>query len=235
MILAPQRVMFGEPEVIGWRGRYVDVRDIDKNAADETIRSGHYSGTVVWSSNFHLGVFPVLSDDLIGVLQFGPAMNPASGSSVVDPPGKWCELNRMWLAPEAPKNAGTMAISLSIKVLRQRGIEWIQTFADERCGKAGGLYQAASFLYLGSHVGEFYELDGEFYHRSVWGRKAVDSRGWGCGPRITYFNENKDRAVKREFRQYRYVRLLTKRARRDFVAKTLPYPIPLDNNKEGER
>ena len=46
-------------------------------------------------------------------------------------------------------------------------IKWIQSFADERWGGFGIVYQACSFTYDGEHLSEFYELDGKYYHKRI--------------------------------------------------------------------
>jgi hypothetical protein len=155
-------------------------------------------------------------------------MNPASAANIVlGSTAESClELNRMWLADEKPANAATRAIAFSIRVIRSQRphVEWIQSFADERCGKFGAVYQAASFLYCGEHVGTFYELDGEWFHKSAVGRQ--DARGWGIGPKLTRFNAERDRAREHRFRQFRYIRLLSRSARQGLLLPSLPYPKP---------
>lgn len=220
--------LFSCPRVVGYEDDEVRVRLIPKDDADAVIRAGHYSRSVVWSSSVHFGVY--VGGSMIGALQYGPAMNPASGSGVVDGtlPENWLELNRMWLSDEKPANTATRAIAFSLRVIGKirPAVQWVQAFADERCGKAGGVYQAASFLYVGSHVSTFYELDGEWFHKSMLGRKEYDKRGWWSGPKIARFNANKDRAVPHRFKQYRYLRFLDRRAAKRLRLPVLPYPRP---------
>jgi len=218
--------LFGPQEVIGASSGDVRVELIPKEDADEIIRSGHYSGSVVWSSNLHFGVF--VCDVLIGAMQFGPAMNPASGARVVEgsTPDTWLELNRLWLMDEKPDNTTSRAISCALRVIRQRKpqVAWVQSFADERCGKLGGVYQACSFLYCGEHTAIFYEIDGEWFHKSMLSRPSVDKRGWRSGPKVAWFKQNQDRAVVHTFRQFRYVKFLRSSAQRRLLLPILPYP-----------
>jgi hypothetical protein len=222
-----QSTLFGAEEVVGFGDGARWVNCIPKPEADAFIRAHHYSGSVVWSSSVHLGVFA--AGALVGVLQLGVAMNPASGASVVvdTKPDQWLELNRMALV-NAPPQTASWAIGFAVKYLRRARprVAWIQSFADERCGKWGGVYQAASFLYCGSHVATFYELDGEWFHKSCINRPRIDKRGWGCGPKITRFLDNQERAVPHQFRQFRYVRPLKSWARRGLLFPVLPYPKP---------
>lgn len=198
--------LFGHRPRVGFGDATVSVREVGKDAADRIIREGHYSGSVVWSSSEHFGVF--VNGRLSGAMQFGPAMNPASGGAVVlgTGPDQWCELNRLWIADAKPPNTTSRAVAFGLKLLRERRprTAWVQSFADERCGKLGAIYQACSFLYLGCHESTFYELDGEWYHKSMLGRAEYDKRGWWCGPKIAHFNANASRATRHTFRQFRY-------------------------------
>lgn len=223
-LLAPQTQLFGPARLVGLGDDELSLAIIPKHQADAIIRAGHYSGSVCWASSFHFGVFE--GDDVLGALQFGPLMNPASANSIVadSDSSTAIELNRMWLADDKPANTASRAIAWAIRIIRSQRphVEWVQAFADERCGKFGAVYQAASFLYCGEHSTTFYELDGEWFHKSAIGRR--DKRGWGVGPKITYFNANLGRAIPHTFRQFRYVRPLTRSARRRLLLPVLPYP-----------
>lgn len=220
--------LFGPQEVTGAASGDVRAELIAKDDADEIIRSGHYSHSVVWSSNLHFGIY--VCDVLVGAMQFGPAMNPASGARVVagSSTETWLELNRLWLVDEKPDNTTSRAISCALRVIRHRKpmVEWVQSFADERCGKWGAVYQACSFLYCGEHTATFYELDGEWFHKSMLSRPSVDKRGWRSGPKVAWFKQNQDRAIPRTFRQFRYIKFLNTRAQRRLLLPVLPYPKP---------
>ncbi len=228
ILRSQQTTLVGQPAVIGAASREISVALIDKAEADEIITAGHYSGTVVWSSNIHFGVYE--NERLIGAMQFGPAMNPASGARVVadSTPETWLELNRLWLDDSKPTNTGSRAISCALKVIRHTRpkVEWIQSFADERCGKLGSIYQACSFLYCGCHVASFYEIDGTWIHKSMLDRPAVDKRGWRSGPKVAWAKNNRDRAVEHQFRQFRYVKFVQPRARKRLLLPVSAYPKP---------
>lgn len=220
--------LFGQPEVLGASSGLISVELMPKDQIDPIIKDGHYSGTVVWSSNLHFGVFA--DEELIGAMQFGPAMNPGSGGKVVEgsTPATWLELNRLWLDDRRPENTASRAISCALRVIRQRRpkVEWVQSFADERCGKLGAVYQACSFLYCGEHTATFYEIDGIVFHKSMLDRPAVDKRGWRSGPKVAWAKQNADRAESVTYRQFRYVKFLRPNARRRLLLPVLPYPKP---------
>ncbi|HDJ1101385.1 TPA: hypothetical protein PPJ88_004503, partial [Escherichia coli] len=138
---------------------------------------------------------------------------------------EYMELNRLWLHDCMPRNSESRAISYALKLIRQLypQVQWVQSFADERCGCLGVVYQASNFDYVGSHESIFYELDGEWYHEIC--RNAI-KRG---GQRGEHLRANIDRANVHKFRQFRYIRFLNKRAKKRLNTKQFkvqPYPKP---------
>lgn len=220
--------LFGRGRVVGFGTTGFVVKPIPKEMADETIRAHHYSRAVVWSSSVHLGLF--VDGAFLGALQFGPLMNPASAGKIVAGAthDTALELNRMWLSPDAPRQSASRVLSFACKLVRRLkpSIEFVQSFADERCGKWGAVYQSASFLYLGSHVSTFIELDGEWFHKSMLGRKEYDKRGWWQGPKVGRLRDGLARAVFYEFRQFRYLKPLNRSVRKRLLMPVQPYPKP---------
>lgn len=166
LIYDTQLSLFGKPEIIGYSNGNLEVREIEREKANAIIIKNHYSHKVYNASYIHLGVF--VDNNLVGVLQYGSAMNPASGNSVVEGTQieNFLELNRMWIDDSAGNTSESQAISCSIRYIKHRypKVKWIQSFADERCGCYGIVYQACSFAYYGEHINIFWELDGEYYH-----------------------------------------------------------------------
>lgn len=166
LIYSTQMQMFGEHDVIGYSNGRIYVKEIERDKANKIIIKNHYSHKVYNASFINLGVF--INDKLVGVLQYGSAMNPASGASVVSGTHieNFLELNRMWLDDSAGNTSESQAISCSIRYIKHRypKVKWIQSFADERCGCFGIVYQSCSFDYYGEHINIFWELDGEYYH-----------------------------------------------------------------------
>ena len=152
-------------------------------------------------------------------------MNPASADSVVagTAMNEYLELNRMWLDDIAPRNSESRALAASIRLIRRvrPAVKWIQSFADERCGLFGTVYQAAGFTYHGEHRGVFWELDGEFYHNSL-----VTNGRTAHMPRPSFIRANLDRATRRTLRQFRYLRFLKPRFARGCRHPVRPFPKP---------
>lgn len=218
-----QGSLFGAPVPIGFGCDEFKIVTIDRVRANRLIMENHYSGKVYPLTSEHHGVF--IGGVLVGCLQWGPGMNPSSGGSVVrgTKNGEWLELNRMWLHDSAPRNSESRAISYSLKLLKRtrQEVRWVQTFADERCGGLGVVYQACSFLYLGEHTSIFWELDGVWYHNI-----AATVRGDELKKRksAAYLQANLTRATRHCLRQFRYWRSLRGSNRRRLMYDVLPYP-----------
>ena len=223
-ILSPQLSLFGHNDIIGFGMKDFYIKEIDRNLANELIIKNHYSQKVFNATYIHLGVFT--KDELMGVLQYGYAMNPASQDSVVADTkiDEYLELNRMWLDDKMPKNSESRAISYSIKYIKRKfnnKIKWIQSFADERCGRNGVVYQACSFVYYGEHTSDFWELDGEVYHKILM---TVLPSAKQYSDKAEYLQKNKDRATRMALRQFRYIFFIDKKYRAKARHKERPYP-----------
>ncbi len=222
-ILAQDGDLFGHRETLGFGNAEFSVQLLDREIANAIVVANHYSRKFYAASTVHLGVF--LGRDLAGVLQYGFAMNPASADSVVEgtKADEYLELNRMWLADTAPRNSESRALAFSIRLLKRLKpkVKWIQSFADERCGLFGTVYQAAGFTFHGEHLGRFWELDGEFYHDSILtNSKTADT------PKGRKLRANRERLIRHDLRQFRYLRFLQQRFARSCRYPVLPFPKP---------
>jgi adenine modification enzyme len=220
-ILSDQISLYGEPDCIGFGNDEFYIKEIERSISVKIIKENHYSKKIVNSSFIHLGVFE--NKKLKGVLQFGYLFNPTYHSKIIEfsKPEDAMELNRMWLSDEIIiKYPESRAISYSIKFIKRKypKIKWIQSFADERCGGFGIVYQACSFSYYGEHIGEFYELEGEIYHSIQTRRKDNNSK------LTLYLRNNKDKLKKLSLRQFRYIKFLDQREKKKCLLKEMPYP-----------
>lgn len=221
-IFSTQMSMFGKREIVGFGSDDFYVKEIPKNISKDLIIKNHYSHKVCndATTHIHLGCF--INGKLLGCLQFGYAMNPQSMGSIVEGTelNQYKELNRMWFDDIAGHNTESMAISYSIKYIRANypKVKWIQSFADERCGGLGIVYQAANFLFYGSHKNIFWSIDNEIYHNSIVtnnsrNKKAeLEAKNW------------KERAEKIELKQYRYLYWLDHSWKKRCKLTQQPYP-----------
>lgn len=221
-IYSDQTSIWGEPELLGFGNDNFNIREIDRKTSINYIKNNHYSGKVTSNSYVHVGVY--FQGDLMGVLQLGPAMNPASGGSIVSGTknDEWMELNRMHLMDGIGEYPESRAISYTIKYIKRkyRKIKWIQSFADERCGGFGIVYQACSFIFYGEHTSTFWVLDGVWYHNKAMTIKDPKK----ISPSEKHLQENRDRATPHKLRQFRYIKFIDQRERKKCLLEEQPYP-----------
>tara|TARA_R110000787_G_C13290766_1_gene433556 strand:+ start:84 stop:791 length:708 start_codon:yes stop_codon:yes gene_type:complete len=220
-VFSDQIPMFGHKDIVGYGTNDFYVKEIDKDLARETIIKNHYSKKCYNGTYVNLGVF--IKGEFLGVLQYGYAMNPASGGSLVigTEMNQYLELNRMWIADDVGDYPESKAISYSIKYIKGKlkTIKWIQSFADERCGGLGIVYQACSFRFYGEHTSSFWELDGETFHNSIKTSEKAGKRGF----RLLNDPKNKDRVIQHTLRQFRYIKFLDKSWIKKCTKKEQPY------------
>lgn len=225
--------LFGQPEIVGFGTKSFYVKEIDRKISNDVIIKKHYSGKVTMSVLIHLGLY--VNNRFLGVLQFGHAMNPASCGSVVNGTNsdQYLELNRMWLDDDCPRNSESMALSYAIKYIKGkfRKIKWIQSFADERCGGLGIVYQAANFDFFGEHENIFWELDGVMYHNKAM--TIIDPKK--STPTEKMLQKNKDRAKPHKLRQFRYIFFIDKRWKKNCLLNEKPYPKHYDQPNGFEK
>lgn len=228
-IFSNQVSLYGESECLGFGSKSFYIKEIDRKLANKIIIKNHYSKKVYNATYIHLGLFE--NDNLVGVLQYGYAMNPASCGSVVEgtKQDEYLELNRMWLSDDIQtKYPESQAISMSISYIKKKypKIKWIQSFADERCGGFGIVYQACSFSYYGEHTSVFWELDGVVYHNIQMTVSKDSKRYAGEAKKL---QENKDLAIKHSLRQFRYIKFLDQREKKKCLLEEKPYPKHYEN------
>ena len=219
-IYSKQKSLFGHSDIIGFGEDSFFIKEIERNIANNIIIKNHYSHKFYNATYIHLGIF--INNELLGVLQFGYAMNPASQEKVVANTkiNEYLELNRMWLDDKAVRNSESKAISYAIKFIKKKfpKIKWIQSFADERCGCFGIVYQASDFKYYGEHTSLFWYLDDEVYHNILMTAKRGKQGSAGI-----YLQENKHRAESKKLRQFRYIYYIDRRCIKDCLLQEKPF------------
>ena len=226
-IYSDQGSLWGQPEVIGFGEASFCVKEINRKEANKIIIENHYSKKVYSATYINLGVF--IDGTLMGVLQYGYAMNPASCGSVVSDTDmdQYLELNRMWIDDGSGDYPESRAISCSVKYIKRKfpKIKWIQSFADERCGGFGIVYQACSFSYYGEHDSIFWELDGVVYHNSLMTRNPKLSKA------AEKLQKSKERAKASTLRQFRYIKFIDGKWKKKCLFKEHPYPKHYDDKE----
>lgn len=222
-IYSNQESLWGDSELLGFGSDDFYVKEIDRKLANQIIIKNHYSKKVYAGTFINLGVF--INNELKGVLQYGRLKNPASYSKLIKNStiDSVLDLNRMWLADDAGLYPESRAISCSIKYIKRKYplTKIIQSFADERCGGFGIVYQACSFGFYGEHKTKFYELEGVVYHELSVNNKGNGSRK--ITKKEQYLKDNLDRAISYELRQFRYIKILKTKYKKEVLLKKEPY------------
>lgn len=197
------------------------VYPVEKEIAKEMMLKKHYSHK--WNFAFGAVNMGIMDEagTLLGCAVMGNAMNHKSWPSITNtPPEKCIELNRLWIDDRLKSNTETWLLGKSFKLLRERGYELVQSFADGRLG-VGTTYQAANFSYHGFSKTLFQKNieTGEIYH-NVQFTNTANPRG------MIWRNVLHAKGLLRTFdvRTYRYLYPLNKRARKNIKLKQLPYP-----------
>ncbi|QTV06074.1 Mom family adenine methylcarbamoylation protein [Faecalibacter bovis] len=147
------------------------IKQIDKQTAKELIIKNHYSHK--WNDGgfgvYNFGVYSYDNPDkCLGCAVYGYMKNVKAKLISHPNPNAWMiELNRMWIDDTLGKNAESLLIAHSIKMIKllDKNIVAIQSFADGRLG-CGTIYKASNFKYFGYHYTKFlkHKETGEISH-----------------------------------------------------------------------
>lgn len=132
-----------------------DIKEIDKNIAVEFVQKYHYSKILPRITKHYLGVFK--EGQLLGVVTLGWGTQPLQTikklfhkHNVVTT--DYLEIGKMCFLPDmnSTKSFGSEVVSLLVKWMKQNtDCKWLYTLADGIMGKAGYVYQASNFQYIG--------------------------------------------------------------------------------------
>lgn len=204
-------------------GRLI-IKPVDKALAKDLIVANHYSHK--WNEGgfgkYNFGIFRAEApDDCLGVAVYGYMKNPKAKLFTHPNPNAWmCELNRMWIDDTLGKNAESVLIAASIKLLRKLDPDCVavQSFADGRLG-CGTIYKAANFRYYGFHYTRFLrnKRTGEMIHEQIL-TTTTSPTGY-LRSNIAYLIGDLEVL---QVKTYRYIYPLCKRFR--FNGPEKPYP-----------
>lgn len=217
----------------------LDLREIEKDLAKDFIFANHYSSSLPRLNKKFLGFY--LEEELVGVMTLGWGTRPKETIKKIFPEldtPDYYEIGRMAMLDKMPRNSETQMISTAVKWLKlNTKIKVLFTWADGFYGKAGYVYQAASFRYLGFSNTDTYLKDGMKLHvRSVMKKF---SKGGKVGNRPTFEETQANNMKQIRGRQFKYIFILHKRDRHLYEkVKILPNPKEKDlewKEKLGKR
>ncbi|MET3505434.1 hypothetical protein ACFHYS_12680 [Halalkalibacter oceani] len=182
--------------------------------------NNHYSKK--WNTAFgkiNIGIFK--DNRLLGGAVFGNLMNTKSHKKITElGMDSVIELNRMWIDDELVKNAESILISSSLKIIKKKypHIKYVQSFADGRLG-CGTIYKASNFKYFGHEKSLFFEDmdDGEVFHKVPL---ECTNRPQGFLKKNRRYLDDKLKAF--YVKTYRYIYQIDKNHK--VKLKELPYP-----------
>jgi hypothetical protein len=185
------------------------------------VSAGHYTGSCP-SGRFYVELWSGAA--LVGGAVFSTPSYPGIVNSLW-PDGNsqnTLELRRLWISDAVGKNAESWFLSRAMRCL-PREVEAIVAFSDTSVGHYGACYQGANFLFLGQTGRSYHYVSaaGEYVHKRVpWTRASRSG--------LTERQQAKADSLYRidDDEKNRYLYPLSRRARKWFAAKGLPYPKP---------
>jgi hypothetical protein len=171
-----------------------------------TIEQHHYTHSVPAGKSHYFNCAGT-------IVVFSIPANPYIGEWLLGSAAPVWELSRLWAPDGHAPNALTRAISMAIKQFQKFDTpEAIISYADPNVGHHGGVYRAASFVYLG-------DVEETRYYRSPTGVVARRSFHSGSRHLIKSEIEALGYTEERMAGKHRYARGLTPRARKAIAGK----------------
>ena len=157
----------------------MDVRSVPRDVYEPWLLLRHYAKRVPIVQHA-FGVF--VERECVGVVTFGPPPSPQVAKSVITSEhcGLVLELNRLCVDDNAPRNASSVLVGGSLRLLPRPSV--VVSYADGAQGHVGYIYQATNFVYYGTattHDGEYESPDGQIVHsRTMSSRGITNPTAW---------------------------------------------------------
>lgn len=133
-------------------------------AAKWAVEHWHYSRTMPVAKKVCIGCYE--NDDFIGVIIFSWGANPNLSKAYNLDMTQCAELVRVALKSHTAPVSRILSIAIKMFSKQSPGIRLIVSFADQREGHIGIIYQASNWIYTGETSVKFdYELDGKILQR----------------------------------------------------------------------
>ena len=198
------------------------IKPINRNLANDIIRTNHYTHKIVRGTKLSLGVW--VDGKIEGVVQLGKGYSMReTGKWVTDSkPEDWLEVNRNWLSDNLPHNSESKMWGKVFRYIREhhRNIKYLITFANGISGHVGTQYQATNWTYTGYNTTSHFWVtgEGEMLH-------PVSLHTMGIKPTRKNLEGIYGAPVYRvRGGQFRYFYFLDKAWRKRLTLTQLPYP-----------
>lgn len=226
-----------------------DIREISKEAALEMVKKYHYSNTLPRLNKHFVGFY--LDGELVGLVTLGWGTRPLHTIRKIFPSLEtkdYFEIGRMCMTEAMPKNSESQMLAQLVKWIKRTHpeVKVLFTWADGVRGKAGYVYQAANFYYLGYIWTDTYMKDGVQLHprqTKTFFANGADDKRITCRPTAEQMNAMNIRHYKGK--QFKYVLFLChEKEQKRLIAESLEpigkaYPKERDlewklKNSEGK-
>jgi len=162
------------------------VRSVPRDVYEPWLVLRHYAKRVPIVQHA-FGVF--VERECVGVVTFGSPASPQVARSVISAEHSRLviELNRLCVDDDAPRNASSVLVSASLRLLPRPAV--VVSYADGAQGHVGYIYQATNFGYYGAaaaHDAEYESPSGEVVHPRTMVARGISNptawardNGWG--------------------------------------------------------
>lgn len=219
----------------------IEVEPISKNLAVKIIQEHHYSKTLPRLTNHYLGIFE--NGGIQGVITLGWGTQPLQTIKKIFPDEDglvstdYTEIGRMCFLPNknADKQFGSQAMSAVVKWLKKNtDYKILYTMADGIMGKAGYVYQASNFHYIGNFQTSVYRdiQTGEKIHPRSAKTLLIENAEWEGKEKVSWLTLDfcKYKGIdKINGLMFRYVYPLNKKGKK-MLKKIKTYPHPKDKD-----
>jgi len=197
-------------------------------AATYACENWHYSGCIPRFGSIKLGVWE--RGDFRGVVIFSRGATPQLGNPYGLNQTECCELTRIALRSHDSQVSRIVAICLRFLRRKCPGMRLVVSFADDRQGHHGGVYQANGWIYAGAAKTQDFKILGKFVHP-----KTLHNRFGTGGQSIPWLRKNIDSNAERVLGglKHRYLMPLDPEMRERIAVLSKPYPKRAGSTDSG--
>lgn len=200
------------------------IKEMNKDEATLFIQKYHYSKILPRLTKHWLGFYE--NNKLVGVLTLGWGTQPLQTIKKLFPTedlvtNDYIEIGKMCFLPgKNNSNFGSQAMSLLVKWIKENtSYSFLYTLADGIMGKCGYVYQACSFVYLGSFKTSVYmdTKTGEKIHPRSAKKLCIENAKFSGKDKIFWLTDDfcKARGIdKINGLMFRYILPLSKKAKK---------------------
>jgi hypothetical protein len=184
-------------------------------AAKYAVEKWHYSRRMPLGRMSRVGVWE--NEKYIGCVLFARGANNAIGDAYGLKIIEICELVRVALTIHVTPVSRIGAIAIKMLVKQSPGLRLIVSYADDREGHHGGIYQAMNWVYIGKGASTK-----EWYHEGRWKHnREMTSGAFGGGRKVAEYQQHPMRIVPGK---HKYLYPLDAAMRAQIAPLAKPYP-----------